>query len=60
MERAYPGRVAPEVRENIELALAPAQGKPITDAAPRAIGAEDVRTVVRWIIDRKERRKGAP
>ncbi len=52
LERRFPGRMAPFVRENVSLAEAPAQGKPITLYAPDSIGAEDYRRVTQWLLER--------
>lgn len=52
LERRFPGRVAPFVRENVALAEAPAQGKPVTLYAPGSNGAEDYRRVTQWLLKR--------
>jgi len=52
LESRFPGMVAPLVRENVALAEAPAQGKPITLYAPGSNGAEDYRRVARWLLKR--------
>ncbi len=52
LERRFPGRMAPLVRENVSLAEAPAQGKPITLYAPGSNGAEDYRRVTQWLLER--------
>ena len=52
LERRFPGRMAPFVRENVSLAEAPAQGKPITLYAPDSNGAEDYRRVTQWLLER--------
>jgi chromosome partitioning protein len=52
LERRFPGRMAPFVRENVALAEAPAQGKPVTLYAPGSIGAEDYRRVTQWLLER--------
>ncbi len=50
LERRFPGRMAPFVRENVALAEAPAQGKPVTLYAPGSNGAEDYRRVTQWLL----------
>jgi len=50
LERRFPGRMAPFVRENVALAEAPAQGKPVTRYAPGSNGAEDYRRVTQWVL----------
>jgi chromosome partitioning protein len=52
LERRFPGRMAPFVRENVSLAEAPAHGKPITLYAPDSNGAEDYRRVTQWLLER--------
>ena len=52
LERRFPGRMAPFVRENVSLAEAPAHGKPITLYAPDSNGAEDYRRVTQWLLKR--------
>ncbi len=50
LERRFPGRLAPFVRENVALAEAPAHGKPVTLYAPGSNGAEDYRRVTQWLL----------
>lgn len=52
LEARFPGKVAPAVRENVSLAEAPAQGRPVIVSAPRSHGAEDYRAVARWLVGR--------
>jgi chromosome partitioning protein len=52
LERRFPGRIAPFVRENVALAEAPARGKPVTLYAPDSNGAEDYRRVTQWMLER--------
>jgi len=52
LERRFPGRLAPCVRENVSLAEAPDHGKPITLYAPGSNGAEDYRRVTQWLLER--------
>ena len=52
LERRFPGRMAPFVRENVSLAEAPAQGKPVILYAPDSNGAEDYRRVTQWLLER--------
>ncbi|MEA3547557.1 MAG: ParA family protein [Thermodesulfobacteriota bacterium] len=49
LEKIFPGRVAPAVRENVSLAEAPGRGLPIILYAPKSIGAEDYKRVSRWL-----------
>ncbi len=50
LERRFPGRMAPFVRENVALAEAPARGKPVILYAPDSNGAEDYRRVTQWLL----------
>jgi chromosome partitioning protein len=52
LERRFPGKMAPFVRENVALAEAPAQGKPVTVYARGSSGAEDYRRVTQWLLER--------
>jgi chromosome partitioning protein len=52
LERKFPGRMAPFVRENDKLAEAPAHGQPITLYAPNSKGAEDYRLAAEWLLKR--------
>lgn len=52
LEKAYPGRIAPFVRESASLAESPAHGKSIISFAPSSHGAHDYRAVADW-IDRR-------
>ncbi|MGO9021550.1 MAG: ParA family protein [Syntrophobacteraceae bacterium] len=52
LERRFPGKMAPFVRENVALAEAPAQGKPVTLYASDSNGAEDYRRVTQWLLER--------
>jgi chromosome partitioning protein len=52
LERRFPGRVAPEVRENVSLAEAPGAGRPVIISAPHSHGADDYREVARWLTER--------
>lgn len=49
LERIFPGKVSPIVRENVALAEAPAHGLPVIEYAPRSNGAEDYMRVTKWI-----------
>jgi len=51
LERRFPGRIAPLVRENVALAEAPAHGQPVNLYAPFSHGAEDYRQVTRWLLE---------
>jgi chromosome partitioning protein len=50
LERRFPGKVAPFVRENVALAEAPGREQPITLYAPYSNGAEDYRRVTQWLL----------
>ena len=50
LKQLFPGKVAPEVRENVALAEAPAHGQPVLRYAPRSNGASDYREVARWLV----------
>ena len=52
LEKAYPGKVTPFIRENVSLAESPSHGKPIIAFAPSSHGAQDYREVAEW-IDRR-------
>lgn len=57
LERLFPGKVSPLVRENVALAEAPGLGKPIILYAPKSKGAEDYRQVALWLSDHIGRNK---
>jgi cellulose biosynthesis protein BcsQ len=44
--------VTPAVRENVSLAEAPGEGRPVILAFPHSHGAEDYREVARWLAAR--------
>jgi chromosome partitioning protein len=52
LERAFPGKVAPVIRECVALAEAPSRGQPITLFAPNSRGATDYRSMVSWLLER--------
>jgi chromosome partitioning protein len=52
IEDAFPGKLAPVIRENVAVAEAPHYGRPITLHAPRSIGAEDYRRAALWLLER--------
>ena len=52
LEKAFPGKLAPCIRENVALAEAPSHGLPITLHAPNSIGAEDYRRAAQWLLER--------
>lgn len=54
LEKAFPGKVAPPVRECAKLAEAPGHGMPINLYAPKSIGGEDYRSLTRWVTERLE------
>jgi len=47
----FPGKVTPEVRENVALAEAPGRGQPVMTYAPGSNGAADYRRVARWLTE---------
>jgi cellulose biosynthesis protein BcsQ len=49
LEKLFPDRVTPVVREDEHLALAPASGVPVTLYAPDSTGASDYRAVVGFL-----------
>ncbi len=49
LEEAFPGRLAPYVRENVAVAEAPLHGRPVTLHAPKSSGADDYRRVTAWL-----------
>jgi chromosome partitioning protein len=49
LEKLFPKKIAPAVRENAALAEAPGKGKPVMLFAPRSHGAEDYRAVASWL-----------
>jgi chromosome partitioning protein len=52
LEKMFPGKVAPVVRENVALAEAPGFGKPVAAYAPDSSGAADYREVAQWLSAR--------
>lgn len=58
LEKLFPKKIAPVVRENAALAEAPGKGKPVMLFAPRSHGAEDYQTVASWLL-RQINKKGA-
>jgi chromosome partitioning protein len=52
LETLFPGKVAPQVRESVSLAEAPASGVPIFRYARHSSGAADYREVIRWLEGR--------
>ncbi len=49
LEKLYPGKVSPVVRENAALAEAPGRGQPVILSAPKSHGTEDYRRVALWL-----------
>ncbi|HET6419872.1 MAG TPA: ParA family protein [Geobacteraceae bacterium] len=49
LEKAYPGMIAPCVRESVSLAESPSHGKPIITFASSSNGARDYRAVAEWV-----------
>lgn len=52
LEKLFPGKVSPAVRENASLTEAPGKGKPVIVFASRSHGAEDYRQVASWLSKR--------
>jgi len=52
IERAFPGKVAPVVRESVSLAEAPEYKMPVTAYAPDSAGAADYRAVAQWLAQK--------
>ena len=52
LEKAFPKKIAPPVRECAKLAEAPGHGQPINLYAPRSIGGEDYRILTQWVLQR--------
>ena len=52
LEKAFPKKIAPPVRECAKLAEAPGRGQPINLYAPRSIGGEDYRVLAGWVLQR--------
>lgn len=50
LEKMFPGRIGPSIRENVALAEAPACGQPITHYAPDSNGAADYRRAAEWLL----------
>jgi len=49
LEKTFPRKVAPVVRENVALAEAPGLGLPVAAYAPDSSGALDYQAVARWL-----------
>lgn len=54
LETAFPGKIAPVVRENVALAEAPAHRKPVNIYAPKSNGCADYKKVAQWVRKRTE------
>ena len=52
LEKTFPGRIAPIVRENVALTEAAGRGLPVTAYASDSTGAADYRAVARWLSPR--------
>lgn len=50
LEKTFPKKIAPVVRENVSLAEAPAHCKPINIYAPRSNGTADYKKVANWVM----------
>ncbi|MGO9611515.1 MAG: ParA family protein [Dissulfurispiraceae bacterium] len=57
LEKLFPGKVSPFVRENVAIAEAPGLGQPIFLYAPKSKGATDYRQVAVWLSDHIGRKK---
>lgn len=53
-EELFPGKVTPEVRENVTVAEAAGHGLPVTSYAPKSTGAYDYRQVADWLIRQEQ------
>lgn len=51
LNRLFPGKVTPDVGENVALAEAPGRGQPVMTYAPGSNGARDYRLVTRWLAE---------
>ena len=51
LNRLFPGKVTPDVGENVALAEAPGRGQPVMTYAPGSNGARDYRQVTRWLAE---------
>jgi chromosome partitioning protein len=49
LEKTFPGKIAPVVRESVSLAEAPEYKMPVTAYAPGSAGAVDYRAVAHWL-----------
>jgi len=52
LEKSFPGKIAPFIRENVAVAEAPAHGQPMTLYAPDSNGAKDYRQAAEWLLQR--------
>ena len=52
LEKTFPDRMAPIVRESVSLAEAPGAGLPVGAYAPDSSGAADYRAVAQWLSAR--------
>jgi chromosome partitioning protein len=50
LEKDYPGKIAPSIRENVSVAESPFYGKSVLNYAPSSHGAEDYRAVTEWLV----------
>jgi len=55
LKEMFPGRVSPIIRENVSLAEAPGQGKPVIMSSRISKGADDYRLVTLWLDERINR-----
>jgi chromosome partitioning protein len=51
LNRLFPGKVTPDVGENVALAEAPGRGQPVMTYAPGSNGARDYRQVTMWLAE---------
>ncbi len=52
LNRIFPGKVAPVVRETVALTEAPQAGKPVIYYSGRSAGAKDYRDVTEWLLEK--------
>ncbi|PLX70440.1 MAG: hypothetical protein C0602_06405 [Denitrovibrio sp.] len=50
LEKSFPNKITPVIRENVSLAEAPAHCKPINIYAPKSNGSMDYKKVAAWVM----------
>jgi len=60
LERLFPGKIAPVVRENVALAEAAGMGLPVLAYEPESAGASDYRAVAAFLSERLFGEEGTP